>query len=240
MPLLIFLYNFCWIIFSPFIFLLLIFRIVTGKEDILRLFERFGIPSKIRSSNNIIWIHAASVGEAKIALTLTQHIQKTHAHQKVLITTGTVTSAKIIRQNLNGLIIHQFIPLDNYISIWLFFKYWRPKIGILIEAELWPNLLYIGSQFCPLLLMNARMSDQSFARWSKYKFIAEKLFPLFKNILCQSVKDENKYISLGAKNAIMIGNIKFASKKPPVDLHILKSLRNKLQKQRSISCSKHS
>src|SRR5690606_37674783 len=117
-------------IILPFVVLLMIFRIVTGKEDVLRIKERFGLPSLPRSlRHDIIWIHAASVGESKIALTLARKLLE-HLSQKykILITTGTVTSAQIVRKHINSNIIHQYIPIDNYISVWMFLKSWKPKI----------------------------------------------------------------------------------------------------------------
>jgi len=222
-------YNILWILLLPFILLLMVFRVVTGKEDILRIRERLGVPSIPKSSkHDMIWIHAASVGESKIALTLAKYIHKSFPTHKILITTGTVTSAEMIRKNVNSTISHQFIPLDNYLSMWLFFKYWKPKIGILIEAELWPNLLYIGSQTCNIILANARISDKSFATWKKYKFIANILVNKIKVILCQSALDLKKYLALGATNAIIANNLKYSASKLDVDSHNLKALLSQL------------
>ncbi len=223
------LYNFIWVACLPIIILLMIFRIITGKEDILRLGERFGIASAPRSNKKIIWIHAASIGESRIALTLTKDLELLYPGHKILISTGTLNSARMIRKSLNANIVHQFIPIDNYLSIWLFLRYWRPEIGILIEAELWPNLLHIGSQFCPLLLINARMSDRSFEKWTKYRFIVKTLFTYFKLILCQSKIDHKKYVILGAKDALYIGNLKYSGSKLDVSQHNLKSLQPQLK-----------
>ncbi len=219
------LYNIFWILLLPFVILLMIFRIVTGKEDILRIRERVGLPRVVRSlKHDIIWIHAASVGESKIALTLAKYLPKSSPNYKILITTGTVTSAQIVRKSINSNIIHQYIPLDNYLSMWLFFKYWKPKIGILVECELWPNLLHIGSKTCNLILANARMSDKSFATWSKYKFAISPLLNKLKVILCQSNADHKKYIALGAENSIVANNLKYSGSKLEVDSHNLKAL----------------
>lgn len=225
----IFLYNIAWILALPLVLGIMIFRIVTGKEDIMRITERLGIPSVIKSSKNIIWIHAASVGESKIALTLTANLQKKYKKHKILITTSTVASAALIRKNLNGAMIHQYIPLDNYLSIKCFFYYWEPQIGILVECELWPNLTYIGSKSCPLILANARMSDRSFRKWQKYSFAFASISKRFKTILCQSVLDHNKYVKLGASNAIKAGNLKYSASKLQVAPHKLRVLKNQIK-----------
>ena len=220
------LYNILWIFFLPAIFLLMIIRLVTGKEDILRIAERFGIPSIFNYKSNFIWIHAASVGETKIALTLVQNLRKSYPKYRFLLTTGTVTSAKIVRKNISKHLMHQFVPIDNYLSVWLFFKYWRPKIGILVESELWPNLLHIGSRSCPLILANARMSDKSFAKWKKYKYASSIVLDSFKAILCQSELDKSKYVELGATNAISAGNLKYSANKLDIDTHQLRIIKN--------------
>jgi 3-deoxy-D-manno-octulosonic-acid transferase len=208
----------------------MIFRIITGKEDILRMRERLGLPAMARSlKHDIIWIHAASVGESKIALTLAKYLHKSSPDYKILITTGTVTSAQMVRKSINSNLMHQYIPIDNYISVWLFFKYWKPKIGILVECELWPNLLHIGSKNCNLILANARMSDKSFATWTKYKFAIRILLSKLKVILCQSEGDYKKYISLGADNAEVANNLKYAGNKLEVDSHRIKTLSNLLK-----------
>lgn len=218
-------YNIAWIFFLPIMTLILIFRIISGKEDIMRIKERFGFASSVRSTKGIIWIHAASVGESRIALTLTKQMHKVYPKHRVLITTGTVTSAAIIRTFASARIVHQFLPMDNPISIWLFFRYWRPDVGIFVESELWPNLINIGARFCPLLLVNARMSDSSFAKWSKYQFVAAMLLLRFKYVLCQSVVDSTKYKALGA-DAVFVGNLKYSSTQLDVNRSHLKSLQS--------------
>lgn len=222
----IFLYNLFWILSLPFVLLLMVFRIVTGKEDILRLPERLGIPSKFRPKTNIVWIHAASVGETKIALTIATNLRKSLPKTRFLITTGTVTSAKIVRDNMSKHILHQLIPIDNGLSIWMFFKYWKPQIGIVVESEIWPNLLHVGSGFCPLILANARMSDKSFRRWSKYKFALPSILNKFKVILSQSEIDHKKYVELGASNVVYAGNLKYSANKLDIDAHKLRFLKS--------------
>ena len=223
-------YNIAWILFFPIMLLILMLRIIWGKEDIMRIKERFGFASAVRSTKNIIWIHAASVGESRIALTLTNHLHKIYPKHRVLITTGTVTSAGIIRTFASARIVHQFLPMDNPISVWMFFYYWKPSLGIFIESELWPNLINIGSRFCPLLLVNARMSDGSFVKWSKCKFIAKMMLSKFKYVLCQSGIDARKYESIGS-DAVFVGNLKYSSTQLDVNPSHLRSLESMLGKR---------
>lgn len=217
------LYNIAWILFLPFMILIIIFRIILGKEDILRIKERFGFPSAVRSTKGIIWMHAASVGEARIAITLTRHLGAIYPKHRILITTGTVTSANIVRSFASARIVHQFLPMDNALSIWLFFRYWKPDLGIFIESELWPNLVSIGAMFCPLVLVNARISDRSFTRWSKYKHFAKMILQRFKYVLCQSNIDTKRYQALGI-DVVFMGNLKYSGTKLDVNLSHLHAL----------------
>lgn len=224
------LYNFLWILFLPFILIVIIFRIIIGKEDIMRIKERIGIASSVRSTKLIIWIHAASVGESRIALCLAKQFNDDYPKHRVLITTGTITSANMVRSFTSAKIAHQFIPMDNWISIWMFFNYWKPDIGILIESELWPNLLHIGAKFCPLILVNARMSDVSFSKWYRFRFIAKGIIKKFTHILCQSEKDTKKYKSLGV-DAIYIGNLKYSTAPLEVNQPHLVALEKMIKKR---------
>jgi 3-deoxy-D-manno-octulosonic-acid transferase len=217
------LYNVAWIFLFPVMSMLLVIRIIIGKEDIMRIKERFGIASSVRTNKNIIWIHAASVGESRIALTLTKHLHKIYPKHRVLITTGTITSSGIVRTFASANIVHQFLPMDNPISVLLFFRYWKPDMGIFIESELWPNLINIGACFCPLLLVNARMSHRSFKKWSKYKFAAQMMISKFKYVLCQSAIDAEKYKVIGA-DAVHVGNLKYSSNRLDVNPAHLKAL----------------
>jgi len=203
------LYNIAWILFLPLIIVMMIFRIILRKEDIMRIPERLGVPSAVRSTKGIIWIHAASVGESRVAITLTRNLVVLYPKHRILITTGTVTSANIVRSFASARIVHQFLPMDNALSVWLFFRYWKPNIGIFIESELWPNLVSIGSKFCPLILVNARMSDRSFKKWKKYKIFAQIILQRFRHILCQSEIDTQRYQALGV-DAVCLGNLKYS------------------------------
>ena len=217
------LYNIAWILLLPFIILMIIFRIILGKEDIMRIKERFGFPSAMRSTKGVIWIHAASVGESRVAITLTRHLGELYPKHRILITTGTVTSANIIRSFASAKIVHQFLPMDNALSIWLFFRYWKPDLGIFIESELWPNLVSIGTRFCPLILVNAKISDRSFQKWSKYKSFAKMILQRFQHILCQSDIDTKRYQALGA-DAVFLGNLKYSGTQLDVNLSHLHAL----------------
>ncbi|KAJ6644999.1 putative aspartate/prephenate aminotransferase, partial [Pseudolycoriella hygida] len=216
----------------PIYFILLIFRVLAGKEDIKRISERFASCRAINNKNGdnlkslfykendfLIWLHAASMGESLIAITLVENISDLWLKSgrqlslKFLVTSGTVSSSSMLQQKLPSTAIHQFIPIDNIMFVKKFFKNWRPNLGIFIESELWPALLSEGKKHCKLLLVNARLSDKSFKSWQKMSCLFRSIVNNFSQIITQSITDFQKFTHLGVKsNIINLGNIKFANK----------------------------
>src|SRR5690606_33171856 len=113
----------------------------------------------------LVWVHAASVGETIAVLPLLERIvARPGAH--ALLTTGTVTSAKIVAPRLGDTLLHQYAPLDAAPFVRRFLDHWRPGLAIFVESELWPNMiLEAAARGIPLALVNGRMSERSFRRW---------------------------------------------------------------------------
>lgn len=225
----IYIYHLINLLLFPVFLIILVFRIINKKEDLKRIVERFGITRLKRpQGDQLVWFHAASVGESVIALNLIDNISKLAPHLNFLITSGTLTSAKIIQQQSSANIIHQFLPLDNLICIKIFLKRWRPTLGIFIEAEIWPCLIYEAAKNCRLLLVNARMTDRSFKRWNKAHSFFKGVMANFVKIITQSTQDYDKYLALGADNLINVGNVKLANKKLSFDTTKLEELKKHL------------
>ncbi len=137
-----------------------------GKEDAARLDERMGVYEKQRPSSPLLWLHAASVGEAQSALILIHALQEHTPFQNILVTTGTVTSARLMETRLPPGTFHQFYPVDQPQWARRFLDHWRPDMVLWMESELWPNMLReIGRRNIPAALVNARLSEKSFRRW---------------------------------------------------------------------------
>ncbi len=190
-------------------------RAERGREDPSRLGERLGRPSVDRPPGPLVWLHAASVGEALSALPLVERIRGGWPQHKLLMTTGTVTSAKLMAERLPADVLHQFAPIDLVPSIERFMAHWRPSLGLLFESELWPNLLTCArAGGCDLVLVNGRMSPASYASWRRWRPVIGHLLEQFSLILAQSPQDESHYAELGAGQVRYIGNLKFAG--PPL------------------------
>ena len=126
---------------SPLIDLYLNRRVARGKEDPARLRERYGVPSHPRPMGPLVWIHAASVGEATSVLPLIERLLGDDERRHVLITTGTVTSARLMAARLPRRAFHQYVPVDRPAAVRAFIDHWHPSLAIWVESELWPNLI---------------------------------------------------------------------------------------------------
>ncbi|MGC0372144.1 MAG: hypothetical protein DGJ47_000849 [Rickettsiaceae bacterium] len=225
---LIHLYNVLHLLILPFYIIVAIVRLVMQKESGSSILQKFGIYSSIRPKGKIIWIHAASVGESVIALTLINYMVKKYPDHKFLITTITLSSAKIIQKNLSSRILHQFLPVDTLLTVNRFLKYWQPNLGIFIESELWPCIITSASKKVPLLLINARLSDKSYRHWQYYPALFQAITNRFSLVLTQSKKDRDKFHNLGYTKPINLGNIKFSNMPLNIDNTELEKIHKQL------------
>lgn len=197
---------------GPLLKLLLKSRMKRGKEDAARLPERMGRPSRERPQGQVVWVHAASVGEAQSAMILIDAIGRLGSNIHVLVTTGTVTSATLMERRLPRFAIHQYAPLDHPLWVKNFLDYWKPDLALWMESELWPNtLLELKRRVIPVALINARLSEKSFRNWNYAPAIAGQIIDCFSVILAQTNKDALHYQRLGAKNIIVSDNIKYSA-----------------------------
>jgi 3-deoxy-D-manno-octulosonic-acid transferase len=216
----------------PILYLLISIRKIIGKEDKTRFRERFGFAAVKRNKGFLLWIHAASVGEALSVLPLIENLNFNYPKINILLTTGTVTSTKVIVDKLPPSVMHQYIVIDSYFCVRRFIDNWSPNLAIFIESELWPNLLNETAKICPLLLLNARMSDRSFRIWRFFKSLAEALLNKFDLILTQSKNDLEKYLALGAGSLKNAGNIKYANTNYSFDEYEQEKLKQQIKNRK--------
>ena len=155
-------------------------RAAQGNEDPGRLNERFGISGLSRPDGPLIWLHAASVGESLVALSLAEGLAEREAQRQILITSGTRTSAALIERRAGSRLRHQFAPADNPAWVRRFLRVWRPDLAVFTESELWPNLILETKAFgAPLALANARMNEKSLRGWRRWPHSAKALLDAF-------------------------------------------------------------
>lgn len=206
-------YHFLTRLLNPIIKLYIKRRLKQGKEDPIRLPERFGDASVLRPTGKVIWIHAASVGEAKAGLTLAVKLQSIYPAAYLLITSGTKTSAQFIAQWLPPKAIHQYVPVDSDKAVDKFLAHWNPDAAIWMESELWPNLVIkTRARNIPMFLVNAKLSPTSESKWRKHPDIIYRMLNAFDLIITQSQEYTTAFEKLGAVKVKTRGNIKFASK----------------------------
>ena len=124
---------------APFAGALLSLRLNRGKEDPDRLDERLGIACRARPEGPLVWLHGASVGETVSLLPLVERL--TQGGLNALVTSGTLTSARLMARRLPPRALHQFAPLDAPLFFRRFFAHWRPDLGLFAESEIWPNMI---------------------------------------------------------------------------------------------------
>ena len=120
---------------------LLTTRARRGKEDPARLTERLGEASRLRPPGALVWIHGVSVGESLSSLPLVEALLTRRPNLTILVTCATLTAAQLLSERLPKGVIHQFVPIDTPQATGAFMRHWQPDLAVLVEGELWPNLI---------------------------------------------------------------------------------------------------
>ncbi len=196
-------------------------RVARGKEIADRLPERYGLHAE-RPAGRLLWLHAASVGETLSVLPLIEALAAADPALTILLTTGTVTSATLLGRRLPaGLaprVLHRFVPLDVPRWVARFLDGWRPDAAVLVESELWPNMIAAtAARGIPLALINGRMSERSARWWGRAPGLARSLLSKFRVVLGQTEADAGRFRALGAAGAACWGNLKYAAPPLPVE-----------------------
>ena len=191
-------------------------RLKQGKEDPERIGERRGLSHDVRPAGPMVWIHGASVGEVLAAAALVERLRALNI--RILLTSGTVTSAAIVAKRFPPDVIHQYVPFDSPRFVARFLDHWRPSLALFIESDLWPNLiLQSAARRLPMVLINGRMSQRSFPRWRRMSGTISALLDKFDLCLAQSKTDGERFAALGSRNVIVTGNLKLDVPAPPAD-----------------------
>src|SRR5947209_924114 len=191
-------------------------RLKQGKEDPARVGERRGLSQDVRPHGPLVWIHGASVGEVLAAAALIERLRDLNL--RILLTSGTVTSAAVVAKRFPPDVIHQYVPYDSPRYVARFLDHWKPSLALFIESDLWPNLILAGAaRRVPMVLINGRMSPRSFPRWRRMYATISALLSRFDICLAQSKTDAERYAALGGRNVVTTGNLKLDVPAPPAD-----------------------
>jgi 3-deoxy-D-manno-octulosonic-acid transferase len=213
---------------APLLEILLLRRQKRGKEHETRLSERQGIAGRKKPAKTpLLWLHAASVGESQSALALINALLAQYPGIQILVTSGTMTSARLMEKTLPARAFHQFYPLDHPDWTARFLDHWQPDAILWMESELWPNMLQaVKDRKIPAALINARLSDSSFKNWNIFKGAAKTLLETFKIILAQTRRDRERFETLGAASVTVTDNLKYSAAPLAYDAKDLEALKN--------------
>lgn len=228
-------YRLTWVILGLIIPLLLRWRSIKGKEDLSRRGERYGHPSKPRNigSSQLYWLHGASVGESISSLVLAKAIIEQNPSTHILITSGTMTSANMLRQRIKELgltasITHQYHPHDHPIWVSRFLNYWRPDMVVMMESEIWPNMVTISAERnIPVAMASAQISEKSLRFWAgRGHMLAQAVFPKFCAILAVDAVQQERFLKLkvAAEKISVSGSMKAAAPALVDDMDLSQSL----------------
>lgn len=209
-----YLYTALLFLMTPLIVLRLYWKSLRLPAYRQRIRERFALQAVVPVD---IWVHAVSLGEVVAATPLIDALLDRGL--RVMITTMTPTGSRQVMSRFGSRVSHQYVPYDLPWVVRRFFKMLKPRLGIIMETELWPNLIYqANQQNIPVLLVNARLSDKAFKQYEKVRFIFKPILNQLTRILAQSQEDARRFKALGAEPSRVrsVGNLKFDM--PPVEL----------------------
>ena len=193
-----FIYSLIYTLIFPIIFFRSIYKSIFFGEKLSRNLEKLALSKKSKKSNKIIMIHAVSVGEVMASRKFIEEIKNKFEDYEVLITCTTQTGSKTIKKIYGTSVLHQYLPFDHKFFLKKFIAYWQPEITFILETEIWPNLIDILTKNGKkVFLVNARMSEKSFKRYKLFLPLLGKVFSKIDFVICQSLKDQERFINLG-------------------------------------------
>jgi 3-deoxy-D-manno-octulosonic-acid transferase len=209
-------------------------RAQAGKEDAARLGERLGRAGVARPSGPLVWLHGVSVGESLSLLPLIEALRARRPDLSLLVTSGTVTSAEVLAKRLPPGVIHQFAPVDAPGAAARVLDHWRPAAILLVESELWPNLIVAARRRgVRLALVSARMTQESAQGWAQAKGTARALLRAFDLVLPQDDATAARLARLGAHVGPQL-NLKLTGAAPPVDGRLVATLKAAVGRRRIV------
>ena len=187
-------------------------------EKWLYLAQRLGLAPIPVGRSKVLWIHAVSVGEVVATIPLVKRLTQDYPEHQIILSTTTIDGARIVRARLSDFVAHIYFPLDIPSIISRFLNRVKPVIFIMVETELWPNLLLeCKRRGIPTVIVNGRLSDKSTTSYQSVKSISRQMMSNVSLVLARSAVDADNFVSLGLSRdkVRVVGNMKFDSKFSP-------------------------
>jgi 3-deoxy-D-manno-octulosonic-acid transferase len=226
-------YNLALLALQPYVWLHLFLRSRKQPEYLAHVGERFGRYRPVRPSahgaEGLIWLHAVSVGETRAAVPLVAALKARYPAHRILLTHMTPTGRMTSEALLGDGVLRAYLPYDYPFAVRRFLKHFRPSVGVIMETELWPNLVATCRQEgIPLLLANARLSEKSARRYARFPRLTRAVLADLAAIAAQTEQDAERLRALGAPAPVVVGNVKFDVLPPPELLALGAALRERI------------
>ena len=243
------LYNLGLLLLLPYVGLHLLLRSRKQPEYLQHVAERFGsypspqpsprrgegagLPSPVSGrgvgGEGLIWLHAVSVGETRAAAPLVAALKERYPQHRILLTHMTPTGRQASTDLLGDGVLRAYLPYDYPFAVQRFLKHFRPAVGIIMETELWPNLVAACKRSgIPLLLANARLSEKSARRYARFPNLTRDALQDLTAIAAQTEQDAARLLALGAPAVDVLGNVKFDILPPPEQIERGEALRRQI------------
>jgi 3-deoxy-D-manno-octulosonic-acid transferase len=224
----------------PWALLHLLWRARRQPEYLQHWSERFGFYSTVQAHGDepTFWIHAVSVGETRAAQPLVAALRTRFPACRILLSHMTPTGRATSEALFGATVERVYLPYDTPGAIRRFLRHFRPTLGLIMETELWPNLITsCQAQGLPLLLVNARLSEKSARRYARFTQLTRKALEQLAAISAIGTEDARRLSELGAPQVSVNGNMKFDMAPPPEQLAIGKQLRTSLGTRPAFLCA---
>jgi 3-deoxy-D-manno-octulosonic-acid transferase len=229
-----FFYKMALWLLLPYIFLHLLWRARKQPEYLHHIGERFGFyPTS--TDKPLIWLHTVSVGETRAAQRIITLLREIYPDHQILLTHTTPTGRATGEQLYGDDVLRAYLPYDYPFAVNKFLRHFKPQIGILMETEIWFNLIHACHKTStPLLLLNARLSEKSAHNYARFAQLTRNALGELAAVAAQTTDDAARLSNLGAKNVFVTGNLKFDIQPPEAMLRLGKQLREQLGSTRKI------
>ena len=229
-----FLYTLLLYLLLPYVLARLVWRARRQRGYLEHVAERFGYGAP-QADDGSIWVHAVSVGETRAAEPLVRELRARYPRHRVLLTHMTPTGRETGEALFDDQVTRCYLPYDYPGAVARFLERYRPRVGLLMETEIWPNLIRgCCDRRVPLYLANARLSEKSFARYRRFPALTRESLAGFTAVAAQSDEDARRLAALGASNVQVTGNIKFDIAPPQAQIELGRALRARLGESRSV------
>ncbi|MBI4807400.1 MAG: lipid IV(A) 3-deoxy-D-manno-octulosonic acid transferase [Nitrosomonadales bacterium] len=218
----------------PYALFHLLWRARKQPEYLRHVGERFGRYS-VNSDKPVIWLHTVSVGETRAVATLIQNLRERYPEHQILLTHTTPTGRAASEQLYGTDVLRVYLPYDYPFAVQRFLRHFRPRIGVLMETEIWFNLIHACRGYAlPLLLLNARLSERSAQRYARFPKLSRAALHELHLIAAQTEDDAMRLASLGNLAVPVMGNLKFDIVPPPAMLELGAQMRERFGDRRRV------